>query len=306
MTRPVVLFAMSLSAFVIVAPAHAQASCTLRQAIVQDRAISADYDGFDTRVSSAPLRLRVQADGDCSGASLEVAFLPERPGDRSGQGALLRHGGETLNLQIVDERGRNLIAQDESSAFALAQPVATLNRSGQIDQGRRLSAELAPGQITAPGTFSTRLRMLARLRQAGGAIGPVVETALDADIEVDPTVRLVARGATRIELGELAEGKRAPTATFEALANIAYEIELESDNRWTLQMDGGGGAVPYRALVSNREASRSPDGSAALEFDRPGPDGIRRHTLDVEVLPFGRQQAGERRDFLTLKISPRS
>ena len=92
--------------------------------------------------------------------------------------------------------------------------------------------------------------------------------------------------------------------TFDAYANIAYELSLSSDNDFNLrQRDGHQGGIAYKPVVDDNVVSVA---QAQIDYAAPrGEDSRRRHKLNVVVPAIGNAAAGRYRDFLTVTIKPK-
>lgn len=123
-------------------------------------------------------------------------------------------------------------------------------------------------------------------------------------VTVSPSVGLAAAtGGRTLDFGELSDGATTDPVTFDAYANVNYELALESDNGFRLIADrsGAGPSVSYVARLDGRTV----DPSSNVAFSTPTQRARRRHALDAMVPSIVGAPAGRYRDSLTVTISPR-
>ena len=109
---------------------------------------------------------------------------------------------------------------------------------------------------------------------------------------VEPLVGLAAASGSELSLGELGDQDRAlSNVTFDAYANVAYELSLSSDNEFNLRRgDATAGGIAYRPVVDDSVIST---GDARVDYAMPGgQDNRRRHRMNVVVPAVGDALAG--------------
>lgn len=291
---PASLSLIALALMTFTAASSEAFACTLTNVRVEGGQVSLVYDPFAPDGVSASLPVRVETEGDCSGATLEISIQPDAA-SASPAALILSNGVTTLPVSVQDRSGRSVL-----TVGGLA---PTANRVARIPLGNGQGASsdtlivaLDRGLAAQSGSYDGRANAVVRLANDARTLS----APFDISALVIASVGLAAAGEMRLDVGEIRTGARVQTR-FVAYANTDYDLNIRSDNNWTLRSEAG--SVPYRLTVSGRDVRR--DAVANVEFQRPRADGRRVHELQVTIPETRDPAAGEYRDFITVEISAR-
>ncbi|RIX27033.1 hypothetical protein [Sphingomonas edaphi] len=158
------------------------------------------------------------------------------------------------------------------------------------------------GQVVPPGVYRAPLIAKTVLNQGNNT--PEALTSFELVIVVGAAVGLAPASSMEISLGTLENNDTAMApASFDAYANIDYELEILSDNGFRLVRDGLPGQAAV-AFVPVLDAQLLPPFSARATFARPlGADSRRRHQLNAKVPSIAGAPAGDYEDVVTVQIS---
>jgi hypothetical protein len=283
-------FLLTLAGAALAAPtaAYADNDCAVLAPSVQPDPVTATYNPFDAVATNRDFSVDVRT-VDCP--EKEEFFLTiDSPdvGVTDGENIVLTGpGGETLTAIISDRSGVN--GNGQNDRFNVKQGIATLY------------VQLSRGQIVSPGVYRAPMRATTMLNNGNNT--PHEDQLFDVIVTVGPVVGLAPATGTELDLGELEAGDSAVTpVTFDAYANVDYELSVSSDYAFNLRRNGnpsleGAGYVPVldgtALAVSDAEA----------DFSRPTVDFHRRHELNVQVPSVNGLPAGDYEDVLTVQIS---
>jgi hypothetical protein len=298
MIRTLFLSSLFAAALAAASPAAAQSgarpACTPPTlSIVGGRTVVL-YDPFDAddTVASAPLVVTWPEGGAeaCRRNEITIELMPDQDVvDAPGQSYAFPAG---LRFEILDERGRSVSRQNLANAL-LNVGVA----SGPAAPGA-LQVRVRRGQSFPPGDYQGRFMI--RTTASGGAS---VETPFEVGVSVQPSVRLGVE-TTLVDFDELEVGE-SQTFALAAFSNTGFTVEVTSDNNWRMRPVDltDDSAAPYSVSIDGQRASSS-GGAGTLGF-APPVNGFRPLDVEVTVGRFGDLPAGQYRDYLTFRISPR-
>lgn len=271
-------------------PAFAANDCRIDALDVQPDTISTSYDPFDAVAVSDQFQIDVRTRDCAQNRNLFLTVDSPDPNSYDGRIIWLSDGsGKMLQARLSDRP--NGQAGGQNDIFNVKAGLTPLYL--RIDRG----------QVVSPGSYRASMRAFAMLNQGNNT--PQIGQPFDILVTVQAAVGLAAASGSEISLGELTDQDRAVSnVTFDAYANVAYELSLSSDNDFNLrQRDGHQGGVAYKPVVDDNVVSVA---QAEIDYAAPrGEDSRRRHTLNVVVPVIGNAPAGRYRDFLTVTIKPK-
>lgn len=271
-------------------PAFAANDCRIDGLDIQPSSVSASYDPFDAVSISQTFQVDVRTRDCAQNRNLFVTVDSPDPNSYDGRIVWLSDGsGQMLQARLSDRP--NGQAGGQNDTFNVKAGLTPLYL--QIDRG----------QVVRPGVYRASMRALAMLNQGNNT--PQVGRPFNLVVTVQAAVGLAAASGSEISLGEITDQDRATSnVTFDAYANVAYELSLSSDNDFNLrQRDGGQGGIAYKPVVDDNVVSVA---QSQIDYAAPrGEDSRRRHKLNVVVPAIGNAAAGRYRDFLTVTIKPK-
>jgi len=265
-------------------------NCRVDALDIQPDAVTTRYDPFDAVPVSEEFRVEIRTEECSSNRNLFLSVDSPDPNSYDGRVIRLSDGsGAVLTARLSDRS--NSQAGRLSDTFNIKEGLTPLYL--QIDRG----------QVVAPGVYRASMRAYAMLNQGNNT--PQLGQPFDIVVTVEPSVGLAAASGSELSLGELGDQDRAlSNVTFDAYANVAYELSLSSDNEFNLRRgDGTAGGIAYRPVVDDAVVST---GDARVDYAMPGgQDNRRRHRMNVVVPAVGDALAGRYRDYLTVTIKPK-
>ncbi|MDQ2878622.1 MAG: hypothetical protein M3R41_06065 [Pseudomonadota bacterium] len=272
--------------------------------------VSATYDPFDVTFTPSPVSISIQTRGDnCAGAKVELALVTTTTSPNTGSQVRLVNGGSVI-LGTVLAAGQPRAIVNSTAAFTTNPLLLTVGSAGSISGDASLALALQPGQVGSPGVYDANLGLVALLTDTKGNQS-TADTTVNVAVTVRASVRVAAgSGQLSINLGELKPGAVGGPITFDAYANVNYNLLFSSDNGFVMRRGGSGSApgVPYTPTLSNGTISivsaGGPTAKRQASFTSPN-DGRRHHSLSVTVDPFPNLGAGQYSDVMTLEIRAR-
>lgn len=264
--------------------------CRIDALDIQPDNVTAAYDPFDVAPVSEEFRIDVRTRDCPSNRNLFLSLGSNDPSSYDGR-----------TIRLLGGSGEVLIARlsDRSSAQG-SRP----NDSFNVKEGLTpLYLLIDSAQVVSPGTYRASMQAYAMLNQGNNT--PRIGQPFDLSVTVAPAVGLAAASGSELNLGELGDQDRAVSnVTFDAYANVAYELNLSSDNDFQLRRaNDSSRGIDYRPVVDDAVV---PSGQARVDYPTPkGEANRRRHQLNVVVPSVGNAPAGSYRDYLTVTIKPK-
>lgn len=295
----------------LVAPiCTAHAACTINQFMVSG--VTAQYEPFANGFSPASIAVTVRGTADCRNKSIALALVQTPQTPVSGSPFALTDGGDQIKVSVLGQGGQSIpVAGSSSAAFISPRLILALGAAGDLQDGRALQLDVQPGQAVPPGDYTGQLSLYLCVLNGGQCDGAAITQALlPITVHVKRSLLLAALSSQYIDVGELKPGATGGPVSFDAYANIKYELVLVSDNDFMLAPDGHGGfsdSVPYLPYISGESVNRSATinghiHARGIDFSVPGGGGVRRHLFTVKILPFRDLPAGYYSDILTICI----
>lgn len=264
--------------------------CEIQAIEIRPEIVRLTYSPFDPVETEEEFRLDLQV-SDCSNNRAYVIgigaddprYLQGRtinligPGDRQLNGRILGRGG-------TEPSGNN--------GFALRPGISPL------------FVVIPRGQVVVPGAYQASLMAEPRAGNVDTRASGLVEP-FEIIVNVEAAVGLSPAIGTELDLGELSDNDRPDRAvSFDAYANVDYELRLSSDNEFRLLgIVHDSQAIAYIPLLDSRPMSMS---VPASDYSAPGGQhNRRRHQLTVTVPSIGDAPAGTYGDYITVAIRPR-
>ena len=282
-----------IAAAAMVAPsmAHAANDCRVEQPDVQPDVVTGSYDPFFSTIPPRTFQVAV-ATSDCP-ANRNTFLIIDAPDPANYDGrtiSLIGGGGAVLLATLNDRDGDH--GGGSKDVFEVKAGLVTLY------------VRLAPGQRVPPGIYRAAMRATSRLNQGNNT--PELGEPFQIVIRVEPAVGLAPANGVELDLAELSNGDRAAQdITFDAYANVDYELRFTSDNAFNLKLNGSATApgVGYIPLLDGDPVSLA---APRAEYDQPSSSDSRtRHRLNVSVPSISGAPAGKYQDYLTIEIQAR-
>lgn len=273
------------------APCLAAANdCRVDALDIQPDAVTALYDPFDATPVSEEFRVTLRTSECPSNRNLFLTIDAVNPNSFDGRVIRLWNDSNDILVARVSDRS-NSQGGRQLDTFNLKEGLTPLYLL------------IERGQVVRPGLYRASMRAFATLNQGNNT--PQVGQPFEVLVTVAPAVGLAAASGSELDLGELSDQDRAVSSvTFDAYANVAYELSLSSDNDFNLRRGGTMiGGIAYRPVVDDNMVSTA---RARVDFASPhGEENRRRHRLNVVVPQIGDAAAGRYRDYLTVTINPK-
>lgn len=268
--------------------AYAANDCRVLAPELVPHPVTAQYDPFDVALQDRNFLVNMRSEDCPPSRNLFLEITANDAGTSDGRIInAAGPGGQIIKATISDRAGAG---GGRDMTFNVKAGMTTLYLL--IDRG----------QVVPPGQY--RASLLAKARLNNGADGKEEVFPFELIINVSAAVGLAPAVGREIDLGELtANGTAANPVSFDAYANVDYELELISDHGFKLKRGAqpGQDGIAYVPVLDARNLSTT---DARGDFARPiGTDSRRRHTLNARVPSIQGQPAGEYEDVLTVQIS---
>ena len=288
--RAHVILSFAAGAFLLPAAAYADPNCAVLAPQVQPDPVSATYDPFDAADTRQDFTVDVRT-LDCADSReffLTLTIDSSDVGVTDGENILLQGpGGETLTATISDQSGVNGSGQNDR--FNVKQGIVTLY------------VQVSRGQVVPPGVYRARLQATTMLNNGNNT--PHQTDVFDVIVAVGPVVGLAPATGAELDLGELESGDSAVVpVTFDAYANVDYELRVVSDCDFKLRRDGDP-SLQGASYLPVLDQAVLPTDEPDKDFARPSLDFHRRHELNVNVPDITGLPSGDYEDVLTVQIS---
>lgn len=271
-------------------PAQA-ADCVIASHVANPVNVVVPYDPFAASLTARDFSLRIETAGCSASRNVFLEIDPVDPSQIDNVQVRLTNGSATLLATLSRSPGGVPHGRDEFYNVTAG--------------GQTFYVNIPRGQVVQPGEY--RAAMIANARLSSGTREVPVAAAFAIVVQVGAAIGLVPVTGSRLDLGELADGRTAAEAmTFDAYANVPYTLTVRSDLGYVLRRGGVAGAAgpAYQPML---------DGSALAGGALPARDyalppmslNRRRHALNARVPSIAGQAAGTYRDVLTVEISAR-
>lgn len=281
---------IAAAAILLPATAHA-ADCRLDRTDVQPDVVTSSYDPFSATIPSRPFHVDVATTACPANRTLFLVIDAPDPAHSDGRTINLIGGGGAMLSATLSERDGDRGGGSED-VFEVKAGLITLY------------LRLAPGQRVPPGLYRAAMRATSRLNH--GTTSVDIGEPFQIVVRVEPAVGLAPANGGELDLAELTTGDRAAQdISFDAYANVDYELRLTSDHGFALKRNGSatGFGVDYVPLLDGSPLSTAAPRAA---FDRPpSSDSRTRHRLNVSVPTISGAPAGRYEDYLTIEIQAR-
>lgn len=271
--------------------AHAANDCRIERPDVQPDIVTGSYDPFSSTVPPRTFEVDVRTRDCPPNRNTFLTIDSPDPTYHDGRIISLQGGGGAVLFATLNDRDGDR-GGGSRDVFEFKAGLATLY------------LRLATGQRVPPGLYRATMRAASALNAGNNT--PSLSEPFEIVIRVEAAVGLAPANGVALDLAELTDGDRAvQDITFDAYANVDYELRFISDNMFNLKLNGGATApgVAYIPVLDGNPLSTA---TPRADFDMPvSSDNRDRHRLNVSVPSISGAPAGKYQDFLTIEVRAR-
>jgi spore coat protein U-like protein len=305
--RPTLLAAAAAMATMAAAQAEA-AGCRLRFASLPEIQFTRQYDPSGQGKPTTRFEVSVSRDG--AGCDFAIGVDPGRQPAGTRQ---MAQGDATLSYLLHTGANRSMPLLDASTGGTGNLLTGRFNGSVETVE-LDFYGELPDGQIVPAGRYSDTVTFVL-YELEGGIPGAVLDTRMvrveaiaapfaSFEVIVDGARRKLHGTVGRLDFGELETGERMGFE-LEAIGNLGYDIEIESENggRFVGQGQAKGSSVPYTVIVDGRMLRLDQRARVPMEPATAHRRPVNQHRIEIEVGDTTSAMAGKYRDDLTLTVT---